>query len=256
MVSLFFKDLGAAERAKRQKELSTLFDALVEEGTDVLQAQRCTLWLVDDDGTHVSQKVSKGQLPSDSQLDAVFQAYDTGGEGYITSLELANALRNGMGYDVSKEDLAAIMSEGSTHLDEEKESVMVPKVIRREDFSKIVCEHVLRGTKTQKLRPGGIKHTVVTTGETLNISNAHQHPKFNGNWDRYTGFRTKSLIAVPIKDAEDGKVIGVIVAKNKVAKDPNGSLAEKVVPFSPGDEVVMRTIASHAASFIRHVNNG
>ena len=36
-------------------------------------------------------------------------------------------------------------------------------------------------------------------GETLNIKNAHQDPKFNGNWDRYTGFRTKSLMAVPIK---------------------------------------------------------
>jgi len=29
-----------------------------------------------------------------------------------------------------------------------------------------------------------------------------------------------------------------------------------VVPFSPGDEMVIKTIASHAASFIRHVNNG
>ena len=61
---------------------------------------------------------------------------------------------------------------------------------------------------------------------------------------------------MPIKDAEDGTVIGVIIAKNKVAKDPNGSLAEMVVPFSPGDEMVIKTIASHAASFIRHVNNG
>ena len=58
-----------------------------------------------------------------------------------------------------------------------------------------------------------------------------------------------------IKDAEDGKVIGVIIAKNKVAREKD-SLAEKVVPFSAGDETVMKTIASHAASFIRHVNNG
>ena len=39
-------------------QLSTLFDALVEEGTDVLQAQRCTLWLVDEGGDTVSQKVT------------------------------------------------------------------------------------------------------------------------------------------------------------------------------------------------------
>ena len=50
-------------------------------------------------------------------------------------------------------------------------------------------------------------------------------------------------------------MIGVIIAKNKVAREKD-SLAEKVVPFSAGDETVMKTIASHAASFIRHVNNG
>ena len=52
------------------------------------------------------------------------------------------------------------------------------------------------------------------------------------------------------------QVVGVIVAKNKIGKDHSeGGMATKVVPFTKGDERVLQTLASHAAGFMKHVNN-
>eukprot|EP00622_Pseudochattonella_farcimen_P006622 FR742462.1.p1 GENE.FR742462.1~~FR742462.1.p1 ORF type:complete len:265 (+),score=42.37 FR742462.1:78-797(+) len=219
MGSLLVKDLGAAQRAKRQKELSTLFDALVEEGTQVLQAQRVSLWMVDNaGGKHkkgdpvvVTPQVSKGTLPSDANLDGVFREYDSGGDGYITSAELSEALVKCFGFKLNKNEVEQMMKETSSLRDADGNPVLAIK-----DFRNLIKKRVLRSSHAQNLRPGGIKYTVVDTGKVLNIPAAHLDPRFNKNWDRYTGFRTRSIVAVPIFDKDDEeKVVGVIVAKNK-----------------------------------------
>jgi len=46
----------------------------------------------------------------------------------------------------------------------------------------------------------GIAGQVARTGETLNIADAYTHPAFNRSVDETTGFHTKSVLCMPIKD--------------------------------------------------------
>jgi putative ABC transport system ATP-binding protein len=46
----------------------------------------------------------------------------------------------------------------------------------------------------------GIAGEVARTGETLNIEDAYSYPAFNRSVDEQTGYRTKSVLCMPIKD--------------------------------------------------------
>lgn len=49
MSVLFFMDTNAVERAKKAKELESIFESIVENGHNLVQAERATLWMVDGD---------------------------------------------------------------------------------------------------------------------------------------------------------------------------------------------------------------
>lgn len=55
----------------------------------------------------------------------------------------------------------------------------------------------------------GIAGHVARTGETINIEDAHKDPRFNPTVDKNTGYRTRSLLCVPMIDAK-GEIIGVV----------------------------------------------
>ena len=60
----------------------------------------------------------------------------------------------------------------------------------------------------------GIAGLVGITGRDLNIQDAYSDPRFDSNTDIKTGYRTRCILCVPIKD-QSGEVIGVIQAINK-----------------------------------------
>merc|ERR1719320_573591 len=60
----------------------------------------------------------------------------------------------------------------------------------------------------------GLIGYVVESGETVNIPDAYNDPRFNSDVDVLTKFQTKSLLATPVLD-EHGNVIGVIQCINK-----------------------------------------
>uniref|UniRef100_A0A8B9FPC4 Phosphodiesterase n=1 Tax=Amazona collaria TaxID=241587 RepID=A0A8B9FPC4_9PSIT len=76
----------------------------------------------------------------------------------------------------------------------------------------------------------GIIGYVAEHGETVNIPDAYQDRRFNDEIDKLTGYKTKSLLCMPIKNS-DGEIIGVAQAINKT---PGGA------PFSDDDEKVMQ----------------
>jgi hypothetical protein len=63
----------------------------------------------------------------------------------------------------------------------------------------------------------GIASHVATTGETVAISNAYMSPTFYPEIDRITGYHTKSVLCMPVKD-EQGKSVAVLQALNKHGK--------------------------------------
>ena len=60
----------------------------------------------------------------------------------------------------------------------------------------------------------GIAGLVAITGQELNVSNAHDDPRFDKRTDEKTGYRTRDILCVAIKN-KSGDVIGVIEAINK-----------------------------------------
>jgi serine/threonine-protein kinase len=60
----------------------------------------------------------------------------------------------------------------------------------------------------------GLAGTVAATGEIINTPDAYADPRFNPVTDRQTGYRTRNLLTLPMKDAE-GRVFGVFQVLNK-----------------------------------------
>lgn len=81
--------------------------------------------------------------------------------------------------------------------------------------------------------------------QTVNIADAYTEPNFDFSgtrqFDQRTGYRSKSFLAVPMKNHE-GEVIGVLQLLN--ARAPNTA---DVVPFSSSDQSLAESLASQAA---------
>uniref|UniRef100_W5KJ99 Phosphodiesterase n=1 Tax=Astyanax mexicanus TaxID=7994 RepID=W5KJ99_ASTMX len=76
----------------------------------------------------------------------------------------------------------------------------------------------------------GIIGYVAEHGETVNIPDAYQDHRFSDEIDKLTGYKTKSLLCMPIRNS-DGEIIGVAQAINK---SPGGAL------FTEDDEKVLQ----------------
>ncbi len=81
--------------------------------------------------------------------------------------------------------------------------------------------------------------------QTVNIADAYSEPNFDFSgtrrFDERTGYRSKSFLAVPMKDHE-GEVIGVLQLIN--AQAPG---SKEVVAFSSADQSLAESLASQAA---------
>jgi GAF domain-containing protein len=88
----------------------------------------------------------------------------------------------------------------------------------------------------------GIAGHVGLTGETLNIRDAHEDPRFNPEFDTATGYRTRSVLCMPMRDSK-GTVIGVVQAINK---NPGAG------SFTPEDETVLEIFTEQAAVAVKN----
>lgn len=61
----------------------------------------------------------------------------------------------------------------------------------------------------------GLAGSVAQSGEVINLANAYEDSRFNPEIDRETGYHTKSMLTMPMKD-KDGKIVGVFQMLNKV----------------------------------------
>src|SRR3989338_2062495 len=86
---------------------------------------------------------------------------------------------------------------------------------------------------------------VALTGETVNIPDAYTAEGFDfsgtRNFDKKTGYRSKSFLTVPMKNHEN-EIIGVLQLIN--ASDARSG---EIVPFSPSDQRLAESLASQAA---------
>ncbi len=102
---------------------------------------------------------------------------------------------------------------------------------------------VAQGEETQEIRlqvGEGIAGWVARHGRSLNIKDAYQDPRFDAEWDRRTGYRTRSILCVPMKN-QHGRTIGAIQVLNK-----------REGYFVTEDEQLLVALASQAAVSIEN----
>jgi len=108
--------------------------------------------------------------------------------------------------------LPLIMREAARVVEAERCSLFILTRDRTE-----LTSRVAQGTSQEiKLPLGqGIAGTVAQTGETINLIDAYQDPRFQRDWDVKNNYRTRSLLCVPMRDTR-GQVTGVLQALNAV----------------------------------------
>ena len=162
MLPLWFIDANQASKLKRQEELSVLFQAVFDEVHELLDAERGTLFLIDEESN--------------------------GGEGELWSTHGA-----------------------------EGEIIRVPL-------------------------GEGIAGKVAKTGVMMNIKNAQSSPFFYRSIDEMTGYKTRSVLCMPIF-GQNGTISGVVEIVNK--RD-GGS-------FDEHDEQLLEAFCSHIGIAVQNV---
>lgn len=140
----------------------------------------------------------------------------------------------------------------SLELDEVLERIMTASrtVLRAEACSLLVADPateelvftVAQGPVADQLKGAfrvgrgcGIAGHVFETGEPLLIADVYEDPRFQPDFDRRTGYRTRSMLCVPIQTKD--RIIGVSQVMNRT----DGR------PFTPEDLETLLLLCSHAA---------
>jgi signal transduction histidine kinase len=81
----------------------------------------------------------------------------------------------------------------------------------------------------------GIAGHVARTGKALHVRDAYKDPRFSAEWDLLSGYRTRSILAAPMKN-HLGRTIGVVQVLNK-----------KQGEFTDEDADILAALATQAA---------
>ncbi|MCX5802302.1 MAG: GAF domain-containing protein, partial [Proteobacteria bacterium] len=134
--------------------------------------------------------------------------------------------------------LAKIMETTTEILDADRSTLFL-----YDEKTKELWSQVGQGLEIKAIRfPShlGIAGTVFTTGETINIPEAYKDLRFNPEIDKKTGYITKTILCMPVKNKE-GKTIGVTQVLNK-----------KGGPFTKVDENRLRAFSAQASIAIEN----
>jgi putative ABC transport system ATP-binding protein len=103
-------------------------------------------------------------------------------------------------------------------LEADRASVFLLDPARNELWSKGARGRSDEPVEIRISRGVGVAGAVAASGEPLNLADAHDDPRFDASADRRTGYRTRSLLCIPLR-AADGSVFAVAQALNKRGRD-------------------------------------
>jgi signal transduction histidine kinase len=101
-----------------------------------------------------------------------------------------------------------------------------------------LVSRIVHGREVQSIRlkvGQGIAGHVAKTGKSLHVKDPYKDARFNPEWDMLTGYRTRSILAAPMKN-HLGRTIGVIQVLNK-----------KRGEFTDTDAIILAALATQAA---------
>ncbi len=133
--------------------------------------------------------------------------------------------------------LQLLVDESKEALDAERATVFLVDRKKNELWSKVAS-----GTQTIRVPLGiGIAGAVAFTGEALNIKDVYKDARFNPEIDKMTGYRTRTMLTMPMFNAKS-HVIGVFQVLNKKTDKP----------FDRQDEELLMLIADQASGQVEN----
>ena len=155
---------------------------------------------------------------------------------HVADLEKILDVTRALGVTVDLDPLLAQIATAATDvLDCERATVFLCDHAKGELFSRIATG--MEGAPIEEIRFGmdrGIAGEVATTAKGINIPDPYNDSRFNPDFDRKSGFVTKSLLTLPL-GGHDGKIVGVIQVLNKLGG-----------PFSDRDERLLSALGAQA----------
>jgi signal transduction histidine kinase len=145
-------------------------------------------------------------------------------------LEVGKAINAEMDLDAL---LALIVERATRLLDADRSSLFLVDREKKQLWTKVA-----EGLATTEIRVplgSGIAGTVAVTGEIVNIADAYADARFNPDVDRKTGYRTRTILCLPMRD-KAGEILGVFQVLNK-----------REGAFGKDDEELLGAVASQAA---------
>jgi adenylate cyclase len=122
----------------------------------------------------------------------------------------------------------------------ERASLFLIDEARGEVWSKVAKD----GERSLEIRAPigtGIVGTVAASGQVLNIPDAYQDPRFNPLVDRETGYRTRTILGMPILSSRD-RVFAVVQLLNKAGGLPfDATDEERLRQFSISIGVILES---------------
>ncbi len=155
----------------------------------------------------------------------------TAGSKLDLILDVTRRLMSITDLDALLRDMATVTTQ---LLDADRATIFIVDRERGEIWSRVAL-----GTGAGEIRQAigvGIAGLVAATGDTVNIPDAYDDPRFNPEPDQRTGYRTKSLLTFPMT-GQNERVIGVFQVVNK-----NGG-----GEFTADDEETLSSLGASAA---------
>lgn len=185
---------------------------------------------------------------SDDQFTQLLQQLTQEFQYYLRAIALIN---NDALETLLEQVLEAITLKVGQVLQAERTTIFLVDVEKSQLWSKVAqgdCySSGAKGDRTIEIRlplDEGIAGYVATTGKSLNISDAYQHPLFNPSIDQQTGYRTRNILCMPIFDTQE-RVVAIAQLLNK----------RGFQPFDSQDEVHFRNFAHSIGVILESCNS-
>jgi HD-GYP domain-containing protein (c-di-GMP phosphodiesterase class II) len=132
--------------------------------------------------------------------------------------------------------LALVVDEAAKVAEADRCTIFIADRDRGELWSKVA-----HGSSEIRIPLGaGIAGAVAATGQAIRIDDAYADPRFNQSVDRSSGYRTRNILTVPMRNTK-GEVVGVLQALNR----RDGA-------FTAEDEELLGALAGPAASAVEN----
>ncbi len=192
---------------------------------------------------HISQNVirqmcSRLRSSNERVITTLEEQYYTAQQRFLRLNNLVEAAKNiNSSLDLDKV-LRLILDAAVKGVEADRGTLYLVDEIKKELWSK-----VLQGGDMIEIRlpmGKGIAGYVAETGETIDIADAYNDPRFNPEIDKKSGYKTNTMLCMPMKN-KDANIIGVFQLLNK-----------KGGKFDEDDEVFIDALSAHASVAIEN----